>query len=465
MIAQFTGVNQNVVLVREDIAHSKRIVAYIIPENHGGIQRAELRNFLLQHLPEYMIPTSFVFMDAFPLTPNGKIDRKNLPIPDSSSEASFTEFVEPLEGTQKMLADIWSDLLNRGTISAHDDFFELGGHSLLAVSMMGRIENETNKRIPLATLFTHSKLSNLAKIIDNQQNANDWRSLVHIKPFGNLIPLFLIHGAGLNVMLYNTLINSLSIDQPVFGLQAKGLNGIDKPLETIEEIAEHYIKEIKTEYPVGPYAFAGFSLGGIIAFEIAKQLHQSGDEVAFVGMLDTIAYTSDQHLSNFQRRVRRIKFVVNQVFFNIGAFIHEPQEHKTKMFLWKLSSLKRKVKSLVYRLRASHAYATGDKDKLPTFLHNVHEINNRAGENYILKPTDVAIELFKAEHQTFYIEDKRTYGWDKYALKGIKIHLVPGEHSTLFWPPNDVQFAHTLQQRLNEVNTAYQLKIIKQNSI
>lgn len=465
VISRFAGVAQNIVLVREDIPHSKRIVAYIIPEPEMSIQRTELRNFLVQQLPDYMVPTVFVIMESFPLTPNGKIDRKNLPIPDASSDQSFAEFVEPQDETQKMLASIWKDLLKREQISANDDFFELGGHSLLAVSMMGRIENETRKRIPLATLFTHSKLGDLAKIIDKQQDANDWRSLVHIKPFGNLIPLFLIHGAGLNVMLYNTLINSLSIDQPVFGLQAKGLNGIDKPLESIEAIAAHYIAEIKTEYPVGPYAFAGFSLGGIIAFEVAKQLQASGDEVAFVGMLDTIAYTSDKHLTKFRRKLRRIKFVVNQVLFNIGAFIYEPHHHKSKLLLWKLSSIKRKLKSLIYRMRASHAYATGDKDKLPTFLHNVHEINNRAGENYVLKPSNISIELFKAAHQTFYIEDKRTYGWDKYALNGITVHTVPGEHSTLFWPPNDVQFAHTLQQRLNEVNTAYQLKIIKQNSL
>lgn len=465
VISRFAGVIQNVVLVREDTPHSKRIVAYIIPEKETSIQRTELRNFLMQQLPDYMIPAVFVFVDSFPLTPNGKIDRKNFPIPDSSSDTSFAEFVEPQDETQKMLAGIWKDLLKRDKISTNDDFFELGGHSLLAVSMMGRIENETRKRIPLATLFTHSKLADLAKIIDKQQNANDWRSLVHIKPFGNLIPLFLIHGAGLNVMLYNTLINSLSIDQPVFGLQAKGLNGIDKPLETIEEIAAHYISEIKTEYPVGPYAFAGFSLGGIIAFEVAKQLQAAGDEVAFVGMLDTIAYTSDKHLSKFQQKLRRSKFIVNQILFNIGAFINEPQHNKSKLFLWKLSSLKRKVKSLIYRMRASHAYATGDKDKLPTYLHNVHEINNKAGENYVLKPSNVAIELFKAAHQTFYIEDKHTYGWEKYALNGITVHLVPGEHSTLFWPPNDVQFAHTLQKRLEEVNTAYQLKIIKQNSL
>ena len=465
VITRFNGIIQTVVTVREDIPNSKRIIAYIVKKENTTINRSDLRLFLAGLLPEYMIPSAFVVLETLPLTPNGKIDRKRLPAPDTIIDTALAEYAEPTGETEILLAKIWNELLKREKISANDDFFALGGHSLLAVSMMGRIENETRKRIPLATLFSNSKLSSLAKIIEAQENENDWRSLVHIKPFGNLIPLFLIHGAGLNVMLYNTLINSLSIDQPVYGLQAKGLNGIDKPLETIEEIAAHYISEIKTEYPVGPYALAGFSLGGIIAFEMVRQMMATGDEVALLGMLDTIAHTSDKHLSPGQKKKRNIKFFFNQLIFNTLALIHEPGELKSKMFLWKIKSLERKFKSLIFRIRAHNAYVAGDKDKLPSFLHNVHEINNRAGEDYVLKPSDVAIELFKAAHQTFYIEDKKTYGWDKFARKGVNIHTVPGEHSTLFWPPNDVPFAHILQKRLDEVNTAYQLRVIQEDDI
>jgi thioesterase domain-containing protein/acyl carrier protein len=454
-IARVEGIVQNVVIVREDTANNKRIVAYLIAQKGSEPDKLALRNYLSGCLPEYMIPAAFVVMEQFPLTPNGKIDRKLLPQPDSGSDTVTVNFVEPSGFTERMLAEIWKDLLKMNKVSATDDFFDLGGHSLLAVSLMGRIEQQTNKRLPLATLFMNSSLRALAQVVDNQENASDWRSLVRIKPFGNMIPLFLVHGAGLNVLLYNTLINNMSIDQPVYGLQAKGLNGVDKPLETMEEIALHYIAEIKTEFPKGPYALAGFSLGGIIAFEMTRQLNAMGERVVFLGMFDTVAQTSQKHLSPLAKRLKRMKLVAHQIGFNIKALATEGGHDRSKMLLWKFRSMQRKVNTLFFNIKASKAYQSGDREKLPEFMLNVHEMNNRAGDNYVLKPSDLNIDLFRAMHQTFYIEDSLYYGWSKYALKGIKVHHVPGEHSTIFWPPYDVGFARILQKRLDDVNAAY----------
>lgn len=458
-IARFAGLRQNVVIVREDTTNNKRIVAYLIPDKGNEPDKLALRNYLASCLPEYMIPAAFVLMEKFPLTPNGKVDRKLLPQPDSENDTVSVEYIEPTGKTELMLLLIWKDLLKMNKISATDDFFDLGGHSLLAVSLMGRIEQQTNKRLPLATLFMNSTIQALAKVIDKQEDANDWRSLVPIKPFGTMIPLFLVHGAGLNVLLYNTLINNMSIDQPVYGLQAKGLNGIDKPLVTMEEIAAHYIGEIKSVLPKGPYALAGFSLGGIIAFEMTRQLNAMGERVVFVGMFDTVAQTSQKHLSPMAKRLSRLKLLSNQIAFNIRALASEAGHERSKLLLWKFRSMQRKVKTLLFNIKAAKSYNTGDREKLPQFMLNVHEMNNRAGDNYVLKASNLSIDLFRAMHQTFYIEDKMYYGWSKYALKGVKVHHVPGEHSTIFWPPFDVGFARILQKRLDEVNNAYQLEL------
>jgi thioesterase domain-containing protein len=256
----------------------------------------------------------------------------------------------------------------------------------------------------------------------------------------------------------------MSIDQPVYGLQAKGLNGIDKPLESMEEIAAHYISEIKSEFPKGPYALAGFSLGGIIAFEMTRQLNTSGDHVVFLGMFDTIAQTSDKRLPAMQRKFKKVRLLFNQVFFNLGAMLTEKGEGRSKMLLWKIRSMERKIKTLIFNLKAQKAYNTGDKEKIPQFMLNVHEMNNRAGDNYILKSSELSIDLFRADHQTFYIEDKKLYGWGKYARKGVLVHTVPGEHSTIFWPPYDVGFARILQKRLDEVNAGYELELRRQEN-
>lgn len=458
-IARFNCIAQNVVIVREDTANNKRIVAYLIPAKNSELDKLELRNYLSSCLPEYMIPAAFVVMEQFPLTPNGKIDRKLLPQPDSENDTVSVEYLEPVGKTEQMLSLIWKDLLKMNKISATDDFFDLGGHSLLAVSLMGRIEQQTNKRLPLATLFMNSSIRTLAKVIDKHEDAKDWRSLVPIKPFGTMIPLFLVHGAGLNVLLYNTLINNMSIDQPVYGLQAKGLNGVDKPLETMEEIAAHYIAEIKSEFPKGPYALAGFSLGGIIAFEMTRQLNAMGERVVFVGMFDTVAQTSQKQLSPLAKRIKKINLLAHQIAFNIKALATEGSHDRSKMLLWKFRSMQRKVNTLLFNIKAAKAYNTGDRKKLPEFMLNVHEMNNRAGDNYVLKPSELSIDLFRAMHQTFYIEDKQYYGWSKYALKGVKVHHVPGEHSTIFWPPFDVGFARILQKRLDEVNATYSLEM------
>lgn len=449
------GIAQSVAVVREDIPNSKRIVAYLTPEQGYEPDKHKIRDELVQKLPDYMIPSAFVFMEKFPLTPNGKVDRNALPKPEMADNPT-EEWIAPATESERMLVQIWTDLLGIDKAGADDDFFDLGGHSLLAVSLMGRIEQETKKRIPLSALFNHSRLRDLAAYIDQCEQMTDWRSLVRIKPFGNLIPLFLVHGAGLNVLLYNTLVNNMSNAQPVYGLQAKGLSGSEKPLSTIEEIASHYISEIRAEYPKGPYALAGFSLGGIIAFEMGRQLQQSGETIAFIGMFDTVAYTSDQHIPAFRRRLLRLRKFIMQSGFNIRALLFEPGQGKTRFLFWKLQSIRRRFKSLQYRLKEKKTYLTGDRDKLPEFLYDVHETNNRALENYILQASGLQIDLFRANHQTFYIENPESYGWEKFAERGVVIHRVPGEHSTIFWPPHDKELARILQNRLNQVNRSFQ---------
>ena len=458
IISSFEEVVQCVAIVREDMPNNLRIVAYI-HMNEGSIaDRLEMRKRLIHLLPEYMIPSAFVVMKEFPLTPSGKINRKALPEPEANRDGIKAEFVEPDGETEIRLAELWCDVLKLEKVSVHDDFFAMGGHSLLGVNLFAKVEHHLKKRLPLASLFTHSSLRQMAGLIDDDKEGPDWSSLVHIKPFGSKIPLFLVHGAGLNVVLYNSLVKNMSPEQPVYGLQAKGLDGKEEPLKTMEEIAAHYISEIRKEYPSGPVALAGFSLGGIVAFEMTRQMNADSEQVIFLGMFDTVAHTSDKHLTENEKNIRKIKIFINQILFNIGAFIKEPVQEKSKLLGWKINSIKRRIRSVIYRRKAKQAYMTGDKEKLPSYVYRVHELNNLAGENYLLKPSKLKIDLFRAQHQTFYIIDKKMYGWDKFALDGVRVHHVPGEHSTIFWPPYDEAFSKKLQKGVDEAAMAYMRK-------
>ncbi len=192
---------------------------------------ASWKNNLKKVLPEYMVPNEFVMLNKLPLTGTGKIDRKALPaVSESHSSKSVHSFVAPRTSAERLVADIWSDVLNIKEISIDSDFFELGGHSLIAVKVMVAIEKETSKRLPLATLFENSTIEGLAKMIVANEEEISWDSLVPIKKTGNKIPIYLIHGGGLNVLVFNPLGKYMDKEQPVYGMQALGLNGKTKLL-------------------------------------------------------------------------------------------------------------------------------------------------------------------------------------------------------------------------------------------
>lgn len=449
-LAQHPEVEQAVVILREDQPSMQRLVAYLRRKQPHTEADKSLKEFLGGKLPDYMIPSSYFWLDDFPLTPNGKINRSALPAPQATHTERGSTDEAPKSGVEAKMLNIWNEILKIEHLSVTDDFFDLGGNSLMAVSLMARIELKFGIRLPLATLFQHSTLRALSQKIAEGEPTVSWRSLVTIRPMGDKPPLFLIHGAGLNVLLYNTLVTHMPADQPVYALQAKGLDGKEKPLETIEEIAAHYIAEIRTVSPLGPFALAGFSLGGIIAFEMARQIKQMGMEAFFVGMFDTVAYKSDRDLLPKEQKRRRRRFRINQLLFAFRLLLSDSWDNRFHFMGLKLRSIRRLFTRMKIRIKEKKTYFTGDRDKIQQFLLPVHEVNNRAGARYVLQRAPIRIDLFKAKQQSFYIEDPKTYGWADYTSEGVDVHLVPGEHSTIFHPPHDKQFAHTLQRCIDE---------------
>lgn len=459
LLTMHPAVRQAVVVIREDYGTVKRLVAYLEGENSQSVN-VSFKDFLSAYLPGYMIPSAFVWMDELPHTGNGKIDRKLLPVPDTMEVDTSQQDIAPQNSTEEAMLEIWKEILKLEHISVTDDFFDLGGDSLMAVGLMARVELRFNFRLPLATLFHYSTLRELSSKVSLKESVVSWRSLVVIRPMGHKPPVFLIHGAGLNVLLYNSLVLHFQAGQPIYALQAWGLDGKEKPLETIEEIASHYISEIRSVSQLGPFALAGFSLGGIIAFEMAKQMNEMGLKTFFVGMFDTVAYTSEEDVPILKRKLNHLMFYSHQILFNLKLILFDSSKQRSRFIRLKINSIKQIIERVKLKFNEQKAYITGDRDKLQHFALPVHEINNRAGERYHLKPTDIRIDLFKARQATFYIAEPKYYGWSEYAKKGVDVHEVPGEHNTIFHPPHDKQFAITLQRCIDEAFDRYQKKSV-----
>jgi thioesterase domain-containing protein len=200
----------------------------------------------------------------------------------------------------------------------------------------------------------------------------------------------------------------------------------------------------------GPYQLAGYSLGGNIAFEMGRQLTETGKKVCFIGLLDTVAECSVNHLPIFRQIGSRGKYLQNYLVWNISYFFRNPHESMLSVIKRRWRGLGKKVRGIDIKVRKEDRTSKGEQKELPKYLRKVHRANLRAGRRYIIKPYDGVVHLFKAAHQTFYIPDPVNYGWDKYALGGVIVHEIPGEHSSTFAPPNDKHFSTLLQKCLDE---------------
>ncbi|MGI4022615.1 MAG: non-ribosomal peptide synthetase [Janthinobacterium lividum] len=443
-------INQVVVVAQEDQYGNQQLVAYVIAplvdEDNSKIWINNWKTAIKEVLPPFMIPAHFILLTEFPLTPNNKIDRNALPKPQTTqNNETASDYIGPRTDAEKLVSDIWCSVLGLSAISINDNFFEIGGHSLSAVQIMSRLEKETGKRLPLSSLFKSSTIESLSLLLTGVEKSINWSSLVPIKPTGNKMPVYLIHGSDSNVLNFNSIAKHVDDDQPVYGLQARGLDGHDKPLDNMEEIASNYVEEIVKNNPVGPYAIAGYSFGGYVAVEMARQLRLMGKEVKMLGMIDTNA---EDHLSDksiFYKVFIKIFRQFKKLVWIILSLFTQPKTTITYQFNFVL----KKIKAIaVYLGILKEETVTTDKYMLE--VKQISEQHDIAYYNYKVEPFDGTIDLFRAKERIYYIDDFKFLGWKKYASKGVKIYEVPGDHKTLFDSPNDKEFATALQDCLNQ---------------
>ena len=284
VLEQHSGVNQAVVIAREDTPGDKRLVAYFVAAVPGSVTSAELRLHSAKQLPDYMTPSAFVSMAKLPVTPNGKVDRKALPAPTGNDFKTEAEYVAPRDETERKLSQLWEEVLGVRPISVTANFFELGGRSILAARLFTKILRTFGKELPLSTLFRSPTVEQLAKELQPSAQAAEYRTMVPIQEKGSKPPFFCVHGGAGSTLFLHELASELGADRPFYGIEPEGMDGKPFQRRTVEEMAAHYLGEIRKVQPSGPYFIGGYCFGGLVAFEMARILKQRGETPAVVAL-------------------------------------------------------------------------------------------------------------------------------------------------------------------------------------
>jgi amino acid adenylation domain-containing protein len=411
-LAKHPHVSEVAVVAREDVPGNKVLVAYLVPWRNSRPTPIELRHYLQQQLPDYMVPSIFVLLQAMPLTPNGKINRRGLPVPEV--EVHSDEIAPAPDPFQLQLVRIWEEVLGRKPIGIRDNFFELGGHSLLAARLMHRMGQALSKSVPLAMLFEAPTIERLAASLRQDGWSHHWSSLVPIQPAGSHSPFFCIHGVGGNVVGFHELAQHMKPDYPFYGLQSQGLDGKHTCHTRIEDMAAHYLDEIRTVQRNGPYHLGGYSLGGLVAYEMACQLLARGEEVGLLVLFDTYAGNP-----------------INESLLDL-------LRHPTWAQLQHLpGALRKRVRFTVRMWR------------LPEALKKVMSSNARAAKQYRLRPYSGRATLLRAG-ETWHASDDPYADWRR-LVGALEISEIPGAHMEIFREPHVSRLAERLKSCIDAV--------------
>ena len=356
-------------------------------------------------------------------------------------------------GVEDVLAEWWQELLGVEKVGLDDDFFDLGGHSLIAVRLFSKIKKTFQLDLGLSTLFEARTVGQLAVLIRQRGIASvraevDSPAIVPIREQGSRSPLFLVSGLGGSVVGFGTLAHCLGDDQPVFALEPQGLDGRKPFLTQIEDMAAYYLGEIRKVQPHGPYCLAGYSFGGLVMFELARQLHASGETVALLGLLDTIEW---QYLERFKRSLNvRQRFTVYKHRLNHIFFSGEGGQY---------------VKDTISALFTDQMFRLFQKvDRpLPQRVGSLKDINRIAGSLYRPKVYAGRLTIFRCVNRRILDGTDELLGWRGLAAGGIEIQDVTGNHRDLLSEPNIRILAEKLRACLDRVQVAPQYSAADQS--
>jgi thioesterase domain-containing protein/acyl carrier protein len=423
-----------------DTPGDPRLVACLVASGEARYDAATLRARLVDQLPGNLLPNAVVWLDQVPLTPNGKVDRNALSGLVSNRHSPIATALPPANRLELALEGIWQRLFHRQTVGRQDNFFELGGHSLQAVRLVAEIERILGCKLPVAALFQSPTIESLARRLSEEQWVPPWSSLVPLQPLGTKPPLFLVHGWGGDVYVFLGLAQLLAPDQPVYGIQALGMDGKAARHTTVESMAEHYVQEIRSFQPAGPYFLGGYSLGGLIALEVAQQLQRRGHEVALLALFDS---TPKGVLPWPVYGRIMASYLCSRGLFHLRRWWKMPNRERLDYRRGRWAALQ----FWLARNRSQPSALTVPpvKDSPPPRGTGLTDYYQAVGAAYQLRPYPGTADVFVSEESKLHW----MAGWRHFVRGGVRVHRVPGKHSQILSPDYVTMLAKALTTALH----------------
>lgn len=408
-----TGEVRDAVVVGKPDAHGEmRLVAYIVMQKSSAATPRSIRATLREHAPSWMVPARIYVLDALPMTRAAKADRASLIARIDDDAVETTDATDEL---QRTLVAIWSKVIGT-SVSIHDDFFDdLGGESVVAAHLVTEVHRATGRSIPLSLLIELNTVAKMADYLRGGENADPVAVLLQ-KGNPALPPVFCISGAGGSVMVFRRLARSLGKDQPFYGLHHHTFKS-DTPPSYIA-IATHYIEAIRRIQPQGPYYISGYSSGGKLAFEVARQLEHARENVAFVGLIDT--GVGSKSTTAKQRLRNRIAFLRQR------PFVRAPK------YLWEMAVLRPLFHLKMFLgLRQRLGTFMPDENVMPEELREQNRAFSQARIGFTLQPYNGPVTLFRARHGLGALHPEPDLGWRDVGVGRLDIFEVDGDHRSV----------------------------------
>lgn len=430
VLLQHPDIVEAVAVLGKDPSGQGALWAYAVPRGFDAQQSErlgdDLRARLAQSLPGYMRPSSLMLLEALPRTPNGKIDRRSLPAP---ATVPGKEPTLPSNDIEARLARIWTGLLRLENVDTGADFFDLGGNSLLAARLMIGIEAEFGKRLSLAALFQAPTIALQAKLLENNDAREyDFRQVVRLQPNGTKTPLIAIHNTG---VYYYHLSKRLSSEQPLIALQLFDPSiPRDKLPQSLEEIAAEYVQLIRQFQPSGPYALLGWCVGGVLAFEVARQLAQQNQEIKLLALIDSWAPGHLSRLSKLRARLSDYSYRWQLILADWRRVTNYRQG--VRDFLTKRTIVKKILRRLGHPVAESGPVVFEDRNiNVENYDQWLLGYLDNVALRYTPKPYAGKLTLLcsATEPRGLFLDPKM--GWGSFAST-IDIAIIDGDHFTMF---------------------------------
>jgi thioesterase domain-containing protein/acyl carrier protein len=386
-----------------------------------------------------------------PLNSNHKLDRERLPAPHGARTNLESQYVSPRDVTELRLMQIWEELLDVRPIGVGDSFFDLGGHSLLALRLLVKIEQTLGRKVPLAALLRNPTIAHLAAVIRRPDDVQP--QLVPLWAAKHRQALFLVHTGGGTVLNYVPLVRHLAPPLPVYGLQARGLDGHGEPHRDMAEMAADYMAKIRAVQPEGPYLLAGHSFGGLVAFEIARQMLTARHAVALLAMFDSALWRpADDAVVDLGSGDAEARMLADAVA-GIGRFVGRQIDLSAEAL--RDLSPDAQMKRALEALRSCEEIPVEESARMMRNLLDIGKAHLAARAAYHPKPAPLSIVLFRARDAR--TDDaaadsdavgRETLGWSRVSTAPVQVVWVPGDHVTMMSEPNVRGLAATLQPLL-----------------